>query len=61
MGSVAGFWRKLGGVSSYDGLPESIARTYQALDTAGPPPVGLDEIDKVALLVDRFTTRDLII
>src|ERR1039458_5268796 len=30
-GTVAGFWRKLAGTSSYDGLPELIARVYGSL------------------------------
>ena len=58
-GSVVGFWRKLGGVSSYDGLAELIGRTYLAVQSGGPPPIALDEIDLVAQLVDRFTSRDL--
>jgi len=57
-GSIAGFWRKVGGVSSYDGLPELIRRTYFALETGGAPPVALDEIASVARLVDRFTAED---
>jgi hypothetical protein len=54
-GSVAGFWRKLAGTSNYDGLPEMIARSYDAVKKRGPPPVSLDEIDAVALLVHQFT------
>ncbi len=57
-GSIAGFWRKLGGISSYDGLPELIRRTYFAVETGGAPPIALDEIDSVARLVDRFTAED---
>ncbi len=57
-GSIAGFWRKLGGVSSYVGLPELIRRTYFAVETNGAPPVAMDEIDSVARLVDRFTAED---
>jgi len=60
-GSIAGFWRKLGGISNYDGLPELIARTYLAVERGEPPPIDLDEIDAVACLVDRLTTRDLIL
>lgn len=51
-GSMAGFWRKLGGVSSYDGLAELVRRTYSAVATGGPPPISLDEIGAVAQLVD---------
>jgi predicted dehydrogenase len=58
-GTVAGFWRKLGGKSSYDGLLELFVRTYGALAEHGPQPVPLDEIDEVARLVDRFTVPDL--
>jgi hypothetical protein len=58
-GTVSGFWRKLGGVSSYDGLPELITRTYHALEMHKPQPVPLEEIDEVAHLVDRFTKPDL--
>jgi predicted dehydrogenase len=54
-GSVAGFWRKLGGTSAYDGLSELIARTYFAIGTHGTPPITLVEIDEVARMVDRFT------
>jgi predicted dehydrogenase len=58
-GSVVGFWRKLGGTSSYDGLAELIKQTYVAVETRGPPPVALDEIDDAARIVDRFTTEEL--
>jgi predicted dehydrogenase len=54
-GTVAGFWRKLAGKSSYDGLPEFIARTYQALATGSAPPVSLEEVDDAARLVSAFT------
>jgi predicted dehydrogenase len=54
-GTVAGFWRKLGGVSRYDGLPELIGRTYRALENKQLQPVPLEEIDEVARLVDHFT------
>jgi predicted dehydrogenase len=53
--TVAGFWRKLGGVTSYDGLPEFLARTYRAIEMREPMPVSLDEIDASVQLVDRFT------
>ena len=54
-GTVAGFWRKLGGTSAYDGLPEIIARTYHAVGTHKPPPVDLADIDEVARIVNCFT------
>jgi predicted dehydrogenase len=57
-GSVAGFWRKLGGVSSYDGLPEFIARTYRTLAKHQPQPIPLSEIDEIAQLVECFTSED---
>jgi predicted dehydrogenase len=58
-GTVAAFLRKLGGTSSYDGLSELIARTYQAIEKCEEQPVALEEIDNVAALVDRFTTPEL--
>jgi predicted dehydrogenase len=54
-GTVAAFWRKLAGTSSYDGLPEMLAETYRALAAREPQPIPLDDIDAVAQLVDRFT------
>jgi hypothetical protein len=57
-GSAAGFWRKIGGTSSYDGLPELIARTYRTLELRQPQPISLDEIDDAARLVDCFTRMD---
>ena len=60
-GTVVGFWRKLAGISNYDGLPELISRTYDAIEKGGPPPVALDEIDAVAYLVDRLTQPALIL
>jgi predicted dehydrogenase len=56
---VAGFWRKLGGRSRYDGLAELIARTYQALASGASPPVSPGEIDEVARLVDAFSSPAL--
>jgi predicted dehydrogenase len=58
-GTVAGFFRKLGGTSSYDGLPELIARTYQALEKGQEQPIPLEEIDDIADLVGRFTDSEL--
>jgi predicted dehydrogenase len=58
-GSIAAFWRKLGGVSSYDGLKELIDRIYRTLEKQEPPPIPLKEIDDVACLVDRFTKAEL--
>jgi len=58
-GTLASFWRKLGGVSRYDGLSELIATTYRALQNCEPQPIALDEIDGVARLVDRFTKMEL--
>jgi predicted dehydrogenase len=57
-GSVGGFWRKLAGTSSYDGVAELIRQTYLALETAAPPPVSLNEIDDTVRLVDCFTAGE---
>ena len=54
-GTVASFWKKLGGVGSYDGLTEIMARTYRAVERKEPQPISLEEIDEVARLVDSFT------
>ena len=54
-GAVAGFWRKLAGTSSYDGLPEFIAQVYGSLERREAQPLSLDEIDETARLVDSFT------
>ena len=53
-GSVAEFWRKLGGIGAYDGLHELISRIYSAVRLNGPPPISLAEIDEVARIVDHF-------
>src|ERR1035437_9678997 len=58
-GTVVGFWRKLAGTSSYDGLPELIARIYRSLEKREAQPLPLDEIDETARLVDSFTKSDL--
>jgi len=58
-GAVAGFWRKLGGTSRYDGLPELISATYRALEKGEGAPIPLDEIDEIARLVDRFNIAEL--
>jgi len=57
-GTIAGFWRKLGGFSSYDGLYELLARTYRVLETHSPPPISLEEIDETARLVDQFSATE---
>ena len=58
-GAVMGFWRKLGGWNSYDGLSELVAQTYRSLEKQEAPPISLEEIDEVASLVDRFTKPEL--
>jgi predicted dehydrogenase len=58
-GTIASFWRKLGGVSSYDGLPEFFAQIYHAIETKEPQPIPLNEFDEVSRLVDSFTRPDL--
>jgi predicted dehydrogenase len=57
-GTLAAFWRKLGGRSSYDGLPELIARTYRALQLREPQPIALQELDDIVRLVGRFTSPE---
>jgi len=54
VGSVAGFFRKLGGTSSYDGLKEMISKTYRTIELREPQPISLDEIDAIARLVDQL-------
>lgn len=54
-GATAGLWRKLGGTSSYDGLPTLMSKTYAAIEKGGPPPVPLEEVDEVAQMVAAFT------
>ncbi len=54
-GSLAGFWRKLAGTGSYDGLSDLIAQTYSAIGFGKLPPISPTEIDEVARIVDRFT------
>jgi predicted dehydrogenase len=60
-GTIRGFWRKLAGRSSYDGLQTFVEQTYRSLEKLAPPPVNLEQIDRVAWLVDRFTRSDLTI
>ena len=55
---LPGLYRKLGGISSYDGLPEFIAETYRALELGQPQPIGLDEIEEIVSLVDRLATLE---
>ena len=57
-GSIAAFGRKLAGTGAYDGLAELVGRTYSALESGGPAPVRLEEIDAAASLVDRFTNEE---
>jgi len=58
-GSFAGLYRKLGGMSSYDGMRQFIGEIYRSLERGEPQPVSLDEIGEVALLVDRLALPDL--
>lgn len=55
LGVVAAFWRKLGGISAYDGLPELISQIYRTMGSHESPPISLAEIDEVARIVDCFT------
>jgi predicted dehydrogenase len=54
VGSVAGFLRKLGGTSSYDGLKDMISKTYRTIELRKPQAIPLEEIDAVAHLVERL-------
>jgi predicted dehydrogenase len=54
-GSLAGFWKKLGGTNTYDGLALLITQIYAAIESQGAPPISLTEIDEAARIVDRFT------
>jgi predicted dehydrogenase len=56
-GTLAGFWRKLAGTSSYDGLANLIDATYRALAAKQLQPISLGEIDASARLVDKFTEQ----
>jgi predicted dehydrogenase len=56
--TVAGFWRKLAGATSYDGLPDFISRIYRSLETGRALPITLQEIDASAKLVSDFTNKD---
>jgi predicted dehydrogenase len=57
-GAVAGFFEKLAGTSSYNGLLEFFTHTYRALERSELPPVPLEEIDAIARLVDDLTNAD---
>lgn len=56
--TIRAFGRKLAGTSSYDGLPQFIARTYAALADGQQAPVSLEEIDVVSRLVAAFTAPE---
>jgi predicted dehydrogenase len=56
---VTGFWKKLAGLSQYDGLAEIIANTYRALERREAPPISLEEIEEIVRLVDRFSKTEL--
>ena len=58
-GTTKAFLRKLGGTSSYDGLPEMIKAIYGAVAGRTPQPIPLAEIDDVSRLIDRFTETAL--
>jgi predicted dehydrogenase len=49
------FVRKLGGTSSYDGLPGMISAVYSAVAGRSLQPISLAEMDDVTRLVERFT------
>jgi predicted dehydrogenase len=58
MGTIAGFLRKLGGTSSYDGLKEMISRIYRTIELREPQPIPLDEIDEIVHLVERLAATE---
>jgi hypothetical protein len=58
-GTVAAFWKKLGGASAYDGMSEMIGATYRALENRDAAPISLEEIDEISRLVDRFCKTEL--
>ena len=58
-GTVAAFWKKLGGASPYDGMSEMIGATYRALEKRDAVPISLEEIDEISRLVDRFSKTEL--
>jgi predicted dehydrogenase len=58
VGTIAGFMRKLGGTSSYDGLKEMISRIYRTIELREPQPIPLDEIDEIVHLVDRLAATE---
>ena len=54
-GTIGGFWRKLGGISGYDGLHDMLAQSYLALQTKTAPPVSIDEVDETVHFVDQLS------
>lgn len=56
-GSFLGLWRKLAGTGRYDGLAESIRRSYSALDS-GDLPVSLEQIDDTCRLIQLLTSDE---
>jgi predicted dehydrogenase len=57
-GATVGFWRKLAGTSSYDGLATLLRGAYESLESGARPPVPLEEIDDVARMVAAFTAPE---
>lgn len=58
VGTIAGFLRKLGGTSSYDGLKEMISKIYRSIELREPQPIPLDEIDEIVHLVERLAATE---
>jgi predicted dehydrogenase len=59
VGALGGLALKLGGGPlTYDGLYELVARMYRSLETGGPTPVPMPQIDHVARLVADFTREE---
>jgi hypothetical protein len=54
--TLSGFSRKLGGVTSYDGLATMISDCYDSIAKSCPQPISLDEIDETSKLVDRLSS-----
>ena len=56
-GSFGGLWRKLAGTGRYDGLGESIRKSYLALNSRVPP-VSLEEIDDTCRIIQLLTSDE---
>ena len=50
-GGLAGFWKKIGGVTPYHGLRRFLEETYRALEEEREPPVGHADMERASALV----------